>query len=556
MLTQLSISQFAIVDTLRIDFAKGMTAITGETGAGKSIIIDALNLCLGARADAAMIRHGQKRADISAQFILAATADAHAWLEYFQLDEGCECILRRVINQDGRSRAFINGKVVPVSQLRELGQKLVHIHGQYEHQLLLHSDYQQNALDCYMAEPKQLQRMTQVYQEWQTAEDKWQHYKKEQAERSAYKQLLHYQIEELTEFAPVNGEFEQMDEEYKKLNNCEQRINQSQHAASFLSETENYNVLYFLNIVKSDLSELVELDNQLMPIAKSVEEATIQLSEVSRELRQYSDRVEMDPERLVWLENRISKQILLARKYQVLPQQLAQSYQEKVAEYQAYEQEGAKGDWLDKERQRCYDKAVNVAQQLHHMRTAAAKKLSKAITQSMEQLSMPNGQCEIRVEQRPEGLHKSGADRISFVVRTNAGQPLQAIAKVISGGELSRLALAIQILTTQKATMSVLIFDEIDVGISGAVAAQVGHLLRQLGTSTQVFTITHLPQVACYAHAHLFVHKSNQDHQIKTRLQLLNREERVFELARLLAGDSITESAIANAKELLIENNF
>lgn len=556
MLTQLSISQFAIVDTLCINFSTGMTAITGETGAGKSIVIDALNLCLGARADVNMIQHGQTRADITAQFTVDPADSAGEWLEYFQLDEGSECILRRVINQDGRSKAFINGKVVPISQLRELGQRLVQIHGQHEHQLLLHKDYQHLLLDHYIADATLPETMKQAYREWKLAEDSWQKYEKEQAERSAHQQLLQYQLQELSEFTPVVGEFEKINEEYKKLSNCEQLVNQTQHVASLLSEAEDYNVVYLLNLVRSELTDLTRIDNQLVPLAKLVEEAGIQISEASLELRQYSDRIEMDPGRLVWLEERMAKQILLARKYQVPPEKLVACYQEKIEEFQAYEKREEEGQNLDQQRKSLHNKALALANELHSMRTDAAKKLSMSITQSMQELCMPKGQFEIRVEYHPEVLHKEGADTVSFFVSTNAGQPLQPISRAVSGGELSRLALAIQVLTAQKTKMPVLIFDEIDVGISGSTAAKAGHLLRELGASTQVITVTHLPQVAGHAHTHLFVNKHNDHKQIKTTLQVLNSRERVFELARLLAGDIITDGAIANAKELLVKSNF
>lgn len=556
MITQLIISQFAIVEHLSIDFSMGMTAITGETGAGKSIAIDALSVCLGARADASMVRHGASRADITAHFVIENATCLQQWLEYHQLDEGNDCILRRVINQDGRSKAFINGRVVPVSQLKALGQQLIQIHGQHEHQLLLKTDHQHALLNQYLSEPTLLDAMKRTYTQWKMAAQSWKTYEKQRDENDAHVKLLQYQLQELDEFAPVLGEFEKMEDEYKRLANSEQLIQQAQHTVTLLSESEEYNVLHLLSRAKQGIQDLVDLDGQLVSMVALLEEASIHIEEACYELRHYVDNMECDPERAAWLEARITKQIALARKHQVAPEALPECYQNKINEYAEYEQRNENGVDLKQQMEMYYQTMLVTAQKLHEKRCSVSKALAKRITQSMQELSMLKGRFDIKVKYNPEMLQDDGADTVTFWVSTNEGEPLQPIAKVVSGGELSRLALAIQVLTAQKTEMPILVFDEIDVGISGSTAAKVGHLLRELGSSTQVITVTHLPQVAGNAHAHLFVDKQNHQKKTKTIIKVLDTQGRISELARLLAGDKITVNTLANAKELLVEDVF
>lgn len=551
MLAQLTISNFAIVRELEIDFHHGMTAITGETGAGKSIAIDALGLCLGGRAEADMVRRGATRADLCARFSLKDTPAALRWLEENQLEEGRECLLRRVISSDGRSRGFINGTAVPLSQLRDLGQLLIQIHGQHAHQLLLKPEHQKNLLDGYAGEQSLIAQMAERYRAWhQSCRDLAQHQQLAQ-ERASRAELLNYQLKELNEFAPVAGEFEQIDEEYKRLANSGQLLSTSQQALSILADGEGSDLQSQLYSVRQLMTELVGLDDKLSGVLDMLEEAAIQISEASDELRHYCDRLDLDPNRLYELEQRISRQIALARKHHISPEELPLFHQKLLEEQQQLDDQANSQDELMQAVALHHQQALSVAHELHQRRVHYAAELCGLITESMHSLSMPHGKLAIDVEFNENHLTAEGADRIDFRVTTNPGQPLQPLAKVASGGELSRIALAIQVITARKMETPALIFDEVDVGISGPTAAVVGKLLRQLGESTQVMCVTHLPQVAGCGHQHFYVSKETDGEMTETHMQPLDKRSRLQELARLLGGSEVTRNTLANAKELL-----
>ncbi|WOZ78505.1 DNA repair protein RecN [Kosakonia sacchari] len=551
MLAQLTISNFAIVRELEIDFHSGMTAITGETGAGKSIAIDALGLCLGGRAEADMVRAGAPRADLCARFALKDTPAAQRWLEENQLEDGRECLLRRVISSDGRSRGFINGTAVPLSQLRELGQLLIQIHGQHAHQLLIKPEQQKNLLDGYAGEYALTLQMTEHYRAWhQSCRELAQHQQQSQ-ERAARAELLHYQLKELNEFNPQPGEFEQIDEEYKRLANSGQLLSTSQHALNVLADGEEANLQSQLYTARQLLGELADMDTRLSGVLDMLEEAAIQISEASDELRHYCDRLDLDPNRLYELEQRISRQISLARKHHISPEELPQFHQSLLDEQQLLDVQADSQEALALAVTQHHQLALATAQQLHDQRVKYAQELGELITESMHALSMPHGVFTIDVAFDAHSLTAEGADRIEFRVTTNPGQPLQSLAKVASGGELSRIALAIQVITARKMETPALIFDEVDVGISGPTAVVVGKLLRQLGESTQVMCVTHLPQVAGCGHHHFFVSKETDGAMTETHMQSLDKRARLQELARLLGGSEVTRNALANAKELL-----
>ena len=551
MLAQLTISNFAIVRELEIDFHAGMTAITGETGAGKSIAIDALGLCLGNRADGSMVRLGASRADICARFTLADTPSAKHWLAENQLDEGLDCLLRRTISNDGRSRGFINGTPVPLSQLRELGQHLIQIHGQHAHQLLLKPEHQKALLDAYSDQPLLLSEMRKAYQNWHQSCRQLAQYQQQMSERESRRQLLQYQLKELNEFAPQPGEYEQIDEEYKRLANSGQLLSLSQNALYLLADGEEQNIISLLYSARNQLTELAELDSKMNDLIVMLDDASIQVSEASDELRHYSERLDMDPNRLFELEQRLSRQMNLARKHHVSAEDLPELHRQLLEEQRELDDQETNQAELSEAVQRHYQQAVAVAEQLHEKRQYFADELTHLITQSMQALSMPHGKFKIQVQFEPEHLNMAGADRLEFQVTTNPGQPLQALAKVASGGELSRIALAIQVITAQKMETPALIFDEVDVGISGPTAAIVGRLLRQLGESTQVMCVTHLPQVAGCGHQHYFVSKETDGEVTETQMNRLDKKARLQELARLLGGSEVTRNTLANAKELL-----
>ena len=551
MLAQLTISNFAIVRELEIDFNSGMTAITGETGAGKSIAIDALGLCLGGRAEADMVRAGASRADLCARFALKDTPAALRWLEENQLEDGRECLLRRVISSDGRSRGFINGTAVPLSQLRELGQLLIQIHGQHAHQQLVKPEHQKSLLDAYAGESDLARKMAEHYRLWnQSCRDLATHQQQSQ-ERLARAELLKYQLKELIEFNPQPGEYELIDEEYKRLANSGQLIATSQHALTILADGEDVNLQSQLYTARQLAGELASMEGKLSGVLEMLEEAAIQLSEASDELRHYCDRLDLDPNRLFELEQRLSKQISLARKHQISPEELPAFYQSLLDEQQLLDDQSDSLETLKLSVTRHHQLALETAHQLHALRQASATELAQLITDSMHMLSMPHGEFAIDVRFEEQHLTAEGADRIEFRVTTNPGQPLQAIAKVASGGELSRIALAIQVITARKMETPALIFDEVDVGISGPTAAVVGKLLRQLGESTQVMCVTHLPQVAGCGHHHFYVSKETDGAMTETHMQPLDKRARLQELARLLGGSEVTRNTLANAKELL-----
>ncbi|EMH4165331.1 DNA repair protein RecN [Pluralibacter gergoviae] len=551
MLAQLTISNFAIVRELEIDFHSGMTAITGETGAGKSIAIDALGLCLGNRAEGDIVRAGASRADLCARFNLKDTPAALRWLEQNQLEDGRECLLRRVISSDGRSRGFINGTAVPVSQLRELGQLLIQIHGQHAHQLLVKPEHQKTLLDGYIGEQALTQRMSEQYAQWHQSCRALAHHQQLSQERAARAELLEYQLKELNEFQPQPGEFEQIDEEYKRLANSGQLLSTSQNALSLLADGEESNLQSQLYTARQLLGELAGMDSKLSGVLDMLEEAAIQISEASDELRHYCDRLDLDPNRLFELEQRIARQISLARKHHVRPEELPAFHQSMLDEQQQLDDQADSLETLSLAVHTHHAQALETARQLHELRQAGADELSALISESMHSLSMPHGLFAIAVNFEESHLTADGADRIEFRVTTNPGQPLQPIAKVASGGELSRIALSIQVITARKMETPALIFDEVDVGISGPTAAVVGQLLRQLGDSTQVMCVTHLPQVAGCGHHHFFVSKETDGAMTETRMQPLDKRARLQELARLLGGNEVTRNTLANAKELL-----
>ncbi|OQP30253.1 DNA repair protein RecN [Pantoea latae] len=551
MLAQLTISNFAIVRELDIDFQRGMTAITGETGAGKSIAIDALGLCLGGRAEADMVRQGAARADLCARFNLKSSPSAQRWLEENQLDDGNECLLRRVISADGRSRGFINGTAVPLSQLRDLGQLLIQIHGQHAHQLLLKADHQKHLLDAYAGHDDLLLQMRRDYHAWhQSCRNLAQHQQLSQ-EREARRELLQYQLKELNDFAPQANEYEQIDEEYKRLANSGQLLSTSQQALQLLADGDDSNLNSLLYSARQMVTEVVTLDDKLSGVLNMLEEAAIQLSEASDELRHYVDRLDLDPNRLYELEQRISRYIALARKHHVAPEGLAELHQQLLAEAELLSQQESDQESLQALVSEHYQAALHSAERLHQQRQQYGAELEQLITQSMHQLSMPHGRFTIALTFNADHLTADGATRIDFQVTTNPGQPLQPLGKVASGGELSRIALAIQVITAKKMETPAMIFDEVDVGISGPTAAVVGRLLRQLGESTQVMCVTHLPQVAGCGHQHFFVSKETDGAMTETHMQALDKRARLQELARLLGGSEVTRNTLANAKELL-----
>lgn len=558
MINQLTVQHFAIVEFLELEFNSGMTTITGETGAGKSIAIDALGLCLGSRADANMVRVGTDKAEISARFTLSDTPHAKKWLVNNDLeneDDDNECLLRRTVNKDGRSRAYINGTPVPVSQLKSLGQLLINIHGQHAHQGLLKSDIQLSIIDEYAAHNQLLQKVKDTYQGWHFLNKQLKQQQANQLEKQARKQLLEYQIQELDEFALAEDEFESIETEHKRLANSGALLESCQISLNQLSDGDEVDALTLLRSSVSALEAQVENDKNLENIITTLQEAVIQIEDASYELRHFSENLELDPEQFQQLETRMSDALSLARKHQVQPELLYAHHQKLSKEFKQLNNSEQHIEQLSEDLVVAEKNYHQHADKLSQSRRRYAKELSKKITSSIQKLNMQDGVFHIElVESCNKSLSPLGHDIIEFQVKTNAGQSLQNLAKVASGGELSRIGLAMQVIISQRVATPTLIFDEVDVGISGATASVVGKLLRSLGENTQIFCVTHLPQVAGNGHQQMFVTKQSNGKMTNTTMIKLSEEDRLEELARLVGGDIITEHTLANAQELLVSN--
>ena len=554
MLTQLTINNFAIVRQLEIELAKGMSVITGETGAGKSIAIDALGLCLGQRIETSMVREGQERAEICATFFIEPTNPAYQWLQAQELqdpDNPSDCILRRVINADGRSKAFINSTPVSASQLKEIGQYLIHINGQHASQLLLKNDYQLQLVDTFAHHHDLLAQMREDYRAWKNLQTQVKTFQQKVAENEAKKQLLQYQVEELDEFALRPNEYLELEEDQRRLSNSEQLTQLSQSALQLLSENETVSIDSMLYRATQYIDELSELDPRYASVQTMLNDALIQVQEAISEVQHLASHIEQDPMLLQEIEQRLGQALQLARKHNVKPEELVEWHQKLKAELTALLDFSESEERLILEEKAAFEKMQHTAKQLHESRCQAAGKLAQQVTHSIKGLAMENAEFFIEVNSDLTKVTANGVDNIVFTLRSNLGQQAQPLAKVASGGELSRISLAIQVLTSDQSAIPTLIFDEVDVGISGKTASVVGKLLRQLGDKCQVLCVTHLPQVACHGHHQFNVEKFTVDDKTETKMTALSQEERVPAIARLLGGSEITELALANAQEML-----
>ena len=554
MLTQLTINNFAIVRQLEIELAKGMSVITGETGAGKSIAIDALGLCLGQRIETSMVREGQERAEICATFFIEPTNPAYQWLQEQELqdpDNPSDCILRRVINADGRSKAFINSTPVSASQLKEIGQYLIHINGQHASQLLLKNDYQLQLVDTFAHHKDLLAQMREDYRAWKNLQTQVKTFQQKVSENEAKKQLLQYQVEELDEFALRPNEYLELEEDQRRLSNSEQLTQLSQSALQLLSENETVSIDSMLYRATQYIDELSELDPRYVSVQTMLNDALIQVQEATSEVQHLASHIEQDPMLLQEIEQRLGQALQLARKHNVKPEELVEWHQKLKAELTVLLDFSESEECLILEEKAAFKKMQHTAKQLHQSRCQAAEKLAQQVTHSIKGLAMENAEFFIEVNSDLTKVASNGADNIVFTLRSNLGQQAQPLAKVASGGELSRISLAIQVLTSDQSAIPTLIFDEVDVGISGKTASVVGKLLRQLGDKCQVLCVTHLPQVACHGHHQFNVEKFTVDDKTETKMTALSQEERVPALARLLGGCEITDLALANAQEML-----
>lgn len=554
MLTQLTINNFAIVRQLEIELAKGMSVITGETGAGKSIAIDALGLCLGQRVESSMVRDGQERAEICASFYIEPHNPAYQWLQEQELqdpDNPSDCILRRLINADGRSKAFINSTPVSAAQLKEIGQYLIHINGQHASQLLLKNDHQLQLVDSFAQHSDLLNQMREDYRAWKNLQTQVKTFRQKVTENEAKKQLLQYQVEELDEFNLRPNEYLELEEDQRRLSNSEQLTQLSQSALQILSENETVNVDTMLYRATQYINELVELDPHYAGAQALLNDALIQVQEATNEIQNLSSGIEQDPMLLQEIEQRMGQALQLAKKHNVKPQDLVECHHKLKAELATLADVSESEETLIAQEKVAFTQMLATATALSASRKKAADKLAQQVTKYIKQLAMENAEFYIEVDADNDNVSANGVDAVLFTLRSNLGQPAQPLAKVASGGELSRISLAIQVLTSDQSAIPTLIFDEVDVGISGSTASVVGKLLRQLGDKCQVLCVTHLPQVACCGHNQFNVEKFIIDKKTETKMTALSQEERVPALARLLGGSQITELALANAREML-----
>ena len=556
MLQNISLRDFVIVDQLELDFASGFTVLTGETGAGKSILLDALGLVLGERADSSQIREGSTRAEISALFRVDNEQINHfsAWLDSqgFPLeDEGQSLLLKRTIESNGRSRAFINGSVATLAQLREAGDQLVDIHGQHAHQLLLKGGAQRELLDRHAG---LLSLATEVSQAFKTLNDSRR--RLEQAENAGQdiereRERLQWQLEELTELSPQEGEWSSIQGEHSRLANGAKIIDGCQEAIDILSDADN-SIESSLSKVCSTIGALAEHDSALGEINTALESAQIQLDEAIHSLNRYLQKVDLDPARLGQIEERMQALHTSARKYRTevneLPKLLLETADRLDALTASQNMEALRQKV--KQEEAAY---LKLAKQLSQKRGVAAADLGKLVTDAMQNLSMAGGQLQIALTPLSEG-GSFGLEQIEFLVAGHAGSTPRSLAKVASGGELARISLAISVITSKASFTPTLIFDEVDAGIGGAVAETVGKLLHQLGQSHQILCVTHLPQVAAQGNHHLKVSKIQSDDKTISQVQALGRPERVEEVARMLGGTTITDTTRRHARELLEQN--
>ena len=551
MLTQIHIKDLAIVSSLELELKRGMTTLTGETGAGKSILIDALGLALGERADNDMIRDGCERAEITAVLDITNLSEATAWLRENSLDAGGECILRRVLARSENSRAFINGTAVPAKSLQALGDLLVDIHGQHAHQSLLKRDHQRELLDSYAGHHQLQQQVSDTFHLWQESKNKLQQLAAASSERSDRLELLRFQVAELDELNIAEAELESLNEEHMRLSNAEQLQSGCNLVLTGLFDDEN-SIHGQLSRIQNELERMLTADPSLTEVHEMLDGASIQIQEATHTLRHYADSIEMDPSRLELVEQRIGDIQDMARKHRCKPEEIVAAHSSLTQELEQLEHADIHLAELEQQVAAHRANYLDLAMRLDNSRRTAAADLALEVTSGMNSLGMPEGHLEIEIETlQQERAGANGINRIEFLVSANQGQAAKPLIKVASGGELSRISLAIQVATTRCSGTPILIFDEVDVGIGGGTAEIVGKLLRQLGEYRQVLCVTHLPQVAAQGHNHLQVTKRGDNGTVKTEVISLNGDPRVEEIARMLGGIKITDQTRAHAREMI-----
>jgi DNA repair protein RecN (Recombination protein N) len=552
VLARLHIHNLAVVDEVELDFDAGFTTLTGETGAGKSILVDALALALGERADSRAIRAGADRCEITATFDVGGRPDLVRWLTDNDLDEDAECILRRVVTAEGRSRGYVNGRAVPLQNLRELGSKLVDICGQQSHQSLRHPKVQRDIVDQFGGHEKLLATMKAAHERWQATQSELDTLTRAQQDRTEKQELLSYQVNELTALNLQEREVEELEAKHLRVANTGHITDTVSSALERLYEADANSAHATISTAKHQLDELTALDAGLQPVAALLNEAEILISEAAEALRQYLGGLEHDPQEQMALEQRIAGVHELARKHRVDPAELPDLLGRLDQELTALQNSDERLTALANQADQLEDHMISTAQKLTRARQKAGKSLGQQVTDNMRKLGMPDGRFQIELQPKTAGqITPSGAERIDFTVTVNAGQKAGPLAQVASGGELSRLTLSIQVVAIAADSVPTLIFDEVDSGVGGGVAEIVGNRLCDLSRQRQVLCVTHLPQVASQADNHLRVTKITDGVSTRTTVKALTTPERTEEIARMLGGVEITDRTRAHAAEML-----
>ncbi|HEX6591116.1 MAG TPA: DNA repair protein RecN [Moraxellaceae bacterium] len=549
MLSHLKIRDFAIVSSLELDFRPGFSVITGETGAGKSILMDALGLCLGDRAESGVVRAGAERADVSAGFDIRRIAGAREWLQERELEADDECWLRRTVSADGRSRAYINGSPATLADVKALGEMLIDIHSQHEHQSLLRKENHRLLLDACAGLGNEACELATQFQHWQKAARELNQLTKAGDAQRERLELVSHQLDELQKLGLKTGDYEKLEQDHDALANLGSLLQNGDLVLDRLSENEGDNATRCLQQALKALEGERSRHPRLNEVAELLDSALINIRESAGSLRHYLDSLEADPARLSELEDRLAAVHALARKHRVTPQELPE-LQVTLAEEQQQLTRAQDLDALAREVATLEKTYFAAAEKLRAARNKAASKFSADVLARLKLLGMPNSRFEVALTalEKPSA---AGLDDIEFLISANPGQPLKGLAKVASGGELSRVSLAIQVVNAKHSPVPVMVFDEVDVGIGGGIAEVVGRVLRELGEYAQVFSITHQPQVAALGHQHLRVEKSVSKGATESRVRELTHEERVEEIARMSGGVTITPETRKHAEAML-----
>jgi len=556
MIDWIAIRNFAITKAVELELGDRFTAVTGETGSGKSLMVDALSILLGARADNALIQYGKDQAEIQASFNLPKSDPVFNWLDEHDLASDQELQLRRIIRRDKPGRGYINGKPVNISMLRDLGQSLVDIHGQHEHHSLMRRPVQQALLDEAAGSQELLAKVNIEHEKISQLQNQLDQLKNSQQSITERIDLLKFQLSELELLAPIADEWEQLEIAQKRLHHSSELVSGTREVANALAQNDDQSVYLDLNRLSSQLRQLESLDNSLGSIATMLEEAIVNIGEAAQELKEHYEGVDLDPQEAQELELRVSTYHSLARKHRINPAALADHAQKLRQELDNLRNPEAERERLEEDLSQAIDAYTKIAKKLSKKRASVSKTLSKDITSAMQKLGMDGGTFDIAIQPvAKKSFPRSGLESVEFMVTANPGVPPQPLAKIASGGEISRISLAIQVILADAASVPTLVFDEVDVGIGGTVANVVGERLKQLGLSRQVISVTHLAQVAAKADHHLSVTKRSENGKsVHVEINKLTDEERIQEIARMSGSDTLTSQSRAHAEQLLATN--